>query len=371
MTTLVRKAFPPGRLLSEELQRRGWSQADFAQIVGRPPRVVNEIIKAKRAITPETALAFAGAFGTGAEFWLNMESAYQLSKVRVELAPIAKRARIYERFPIREMQKRGWIPITKNLERLERSVLEFFEIDTIEHDLRPAHAAKRSSYEEISPLQAAWLARARHLCARQAVRVQYRNSNLAGLYKSLQSHLRHPEDTSQVPEILLSAGIRFVIVEALPSSKIDGACLWLNKTAPAIALSLRYDRHDMFWHALFHELDHIEHEEGQDDPMLDRDLFMSDPKTEPEGELRANKNAANRLIPSHEFEAFVAQAKNSYSEAYITRFADQMHVHPGIAVGRLQHSECIPWSSYNFLKSKVRPFLVQHALTDGFGLVIK
>jgi HTH-type transcriptional regulator/antitoxin HigA len=354
----------------EELQRRGWSQADFAQIVGRPPRVVNEIIKAKRAITPETALAFAGALGTGAEFWLNMESAYQLSKVRIELAPITKRAHIYERFPIREMQKRGWIPITKNLEKLERSVLEFFDIDSIEADLRLAHAAKRTSYDEVSPLQAAWLARARHLCARQTIRTQYRKVNLADVYARFQSHLRHPEETSHVPEILLSAGIRFVVVEALPGSKIDGACIWLNKTAPAVALSLRYDRHDMFWHALFHELDHIEHEEGQDSPMLDRDLFLSDPKTKPDEEVRANKNAANRLVPTRELEAFVTQAGNSYSEVSISRFADRMRIHRGIVVGQLQHRECIPWSSYNFLKSKVRPFLAQHALTDGFGRVV-
>lgn len=365
------KVFPPGRLLSEELERRGWSQADFAQIVGRPPRVINEIIKAKRAVTPETAMALAGALGTGAEFWLNMESAYQLSQVRVELAPIAKRARLYERFPVRDMQRRGWIPTTKNLEKLERSVLDFFEIETVEADLRLAHAAKRTSYDEVSPTQAAWLTRARQLCARQAIRGQYRKANLANVYANLQSHLRNPQETNQVSEILLSAGIRFVVVEALPGSKIDGACLWLDKTAPAVALSLRYDRHDMFWHALFHELDHIEHEEGQDSPMLDRDLFLSDTKGKPEEEIRANKNAADRLIADREFEAFVAKAKNSYSEAYITRFADQEHVHPGIVVGRLQHLEYIPWSSYNFLKSKVRPFLAEHALTDGFGVVVK
>jgi HTH-type transcriptional regulator/antitoxin HigA len=127
----------------------------------------------------------------------------------------------------------------------------------------------------------------------------------------------------------------------------------------------------MFWHTLLHELDHVEHEEGQDNPMLDRDLFVSDPKTKPEEELRANNNAAGRLIPRHDFDAFVVQANKSYSEATIAHFADQMKVHPGIVVGQLQHRECIPWSSYNFLKSKVRPFLTQHVLTDGFGLVVK
>jgi HTH-type transcriptional regulator/antitoxin HigA len=127
----------------------------------------------------------------------------------------------------------------------------------------------------------------------------------------------------------------------------------------------------MFWHALLHELDHIEHEEGQDIPMLDRDLFLSDPKIKPEEEIRANNNAADWLIPSHDFEAFVAEANKSYSETEITRFADRKNIHPGIVVGQLQHREWIPWSSYNFLKSKVRPFLTPHVLTDGFGLVVK
>ncbi len=364
------KVFPPGRLLSEELRQRGWSQADFALIIGRPPRVVNEIIKAKRAVTPETALALGSALGTGAQFWLNMESSYQLSKVRIELEPIGRRARIYERFPIREMQKRGWIPTTSNLDKLERSVLDFFGIATIDADLCFAHAAKRTSYEPPSPIQAAWLSRVRHLCAHQTVG-PYKSKRLADLYAQLRHYLREPEDVKHVAKLLSPVGIRFVVVEALPGSKIDGACLWLTKTAPAIALSLRYDRHDMFWHALLHELDHIEHEEGQDVPMLDRDLFVYDQKTKPAEELRANDNAADRLIPSHNFDAFVAQANKSYSEANIIRFADRMKIHPGIVVGRLQHSECIPWSSYNFLKSKVRPFLTQHALTDGFGLLVK
>jgi HTH-type transcriptional regulator / antitoxin HigA len=365
-----RQVFPPGRFLGEELKQRGWSQADFAVIIGRPPRVVNEIIKARRAITPETALALGSALNTGAEFWLNMESFYQLSKTRIELAPITRRARIYERFPIREMQKRGWIPTTSNLDKLESSLLQFFGVATIDADLSFAHAAKRTSYAPLSPVQAAWLSRARHLCTHQTVG-QYESKSLAALYAQLRRYLREPQDVKHVAKILSSAGIRFVIVEALPGSKIDGACIWLTKADPAIALSLRYDRHDMFWHALLHELDHIEHEEGLDSPMLDRDLFLYDQSSKPETELRANNNAADHLIPRDDFDTFVTQAKKSYSVTTINRFADQLKIHPGIVVGRLQHSECIPWSSYSFLKSKVRPFLTGHALTDGFGLIVK
>ena len=43
------EVFPPGEFLRDELEARGWNQTEFAEILGREPRVVNEIILAKRA----------------------------------------------------------------------------------------------------------------------------------------------------------------------------------------------------------------------------------------------------------------------------------------------------------------------------------
>src|SRR5258708_40362687 len=76
------EVFPPGEVLKEELEARGWTQLDLGEILGRPPRVVNEIIAGKRGITPETAKGLADAFGTSPQFWMNLESAWQLSRVR-------------------------------------------------------------------------------------------------------------------------------------------------------------------------------------------------------------------------------------------------------------------------------------------------
>ena len=49
------QGFPPGDFIQEEIEARGWSQADFAQIIEKPLPAVNQIIKGKRAIIPETA----------------------------------------------------------------------------------------------------------------------------------------------------------------------------------------------------------------------------------------------------------------------------------------------------------------------------
>jgi HTH-type transcriptional regulator/antitoxin HigA len=87
----VAEVFPPGEYLKDELDARGWTQTQFAAILGRPIQVVNQIIKGRKSITPETAAAIGAAFGTSAELWMNLEVAFQLAKVRVDPG-IQKRA---------------------------------------------------------------------------------------------------------------------------------------------------------------------------------------------------------------------------------------------------------------------------------------
>lgn len=71
-------AIPPGETLAEELEARGMTQKELAARMGRPPQVVNEIIRAKKAITPGTALDLERVLGVSAQFWLNLEARYQL-----------------------------------------------------------------------------------------------------------------------------------------------------------------------------------------------------------------------------------------------------------------------------------------------------
>ena len=88
--THVEQVFPPGEILREELETRGWSQTDLAEILGRPAKLVNEIIAGKRTITPETAQGLADALGTSAALWLNLESQFQLSKAKKPDAAVAR-----------------------------------------------------------------------------------------------------------------------------------------------------------------------------------------------------------------------------------------------------------------------------------------
>jgi len=87
------EAFHPGEYLREELEARGWSQRDFAKIVGRPLQVVNEIIRGKKRVTAETAKEIGLALGTGPKVWINLQTNYDLWSTGDPDPGIARRAR--------------------------------------------------------------------------------------------------------------------------------------------------------------------------------------------------------------------------------------------------------------------------------------
>jgi HTH-type transcriptional regulator / antitoxin HigA len=84
--------FPPGDFIREEIEARGWTQGDLAEILGRPLQAVNAIINGKKRITAATAVELAAALGTSPEFWMNLEAAYALSLTSPPNPAIAKRS---------------------------------------------------------------------------------------------------------------------------------------------------------------------------------------------------------------------------------------------------------------------------------------
>src|SRR5271165_4349274 len=71
-------AIHPGEHLAEELSALGLSAAELARHLEVPTNRVTEILNGRRAITGDTALRLAHFFGTSAEFWLNLQSLYDL-----------------------------------------------------------------------------------------------------------------------------------------------------------------------------------------------------------------------------------------------------------------------------------------------------
>lgn len=72
-------AVHPGRLLKREIDARGLSANALARALRVPPGRVVDIVNAKRAISPETALRLGRYFGNGGRFWLALQSRYDLA----------------------------------------------------------------------------------------------------------------------------------------------------------------------------------------------------------------------------------------------------------------------------------------------------
>ncbi len=360
------EVFPPGDFLAEELEERGWTQAEFAEILGRPAAAVSEIINGKRAVTPATAKEFAAALGTSALIWMNLEAAYRLHHTEEPPKRIAVEARLRARYPVRDMIQREWIEYSANPDVLETRVLDYFGVDDL--DTQPAlpHAARKGAkmagYDESSPSQLAWLYRVKQMAETQQVPL-YAPSKLKGALRNLRSLMIAPEEARHVPSILGQAGVRFAVVEHLPGSGIDGVCFWLNERQPVIGMSLRLDRIDNFWFVLRHEIEHVLNR----DASVDVDLKFDDSSV-PEQERRANKAAAGFGVPSNVMDDFIARKSPLFSKNRVQNFASVIGIHPGIVVGQLQY-RLDRWDLHRQLLVKVRRHVTPSAFTDGYGHV--
>lgn len=363
------EAFPPGEFIKEELEERGWSQAVLADIMGRPAATINEIVTGKRGISPETALGLGAAFGTSAEYWMNLHAAFQLWRVGADESNlIERRSRLYGIGPVNDLVKRGWIEPSDDIAVFEGRVLRFYGMDGFDDEPElPSFAAKKStSYDQpLTPTQVAWLRRALQLA--QAVdAADYDPAGLDDVVAQLRLLMHHPQEIRHVPKILSNAGIRMVVVQPLAGSKIDGACFWVEGQ-PVIVLSLRFDRIDNFWFVLCHELGHVQRGKGSIDTDLDGDADSADI---PKEERMANEFAAEHIIPPHRLNDFIARVRPLYSARRIEAFALTMNVHPGIVVGQLQHRGEIQYAAFRKLLAPIRDIVASAALTDGWGTAL-
>lgn len=85
----------PGEILAEEfLKPLGITEYRVARDIGVPARRINEIVHGIRAVTPDTALRLSQYFGTTPQFWLNLQTDYELRRILREegLPKIERRA---------------------------------------------------------------------------------------------------------------------------------------------------------------------------------------------------------------------------------------------------------------------------------------
>jgi len=354
------RAVPPGRIIRRELESRGWTQKELAEIMGRPASKISPIIRGTKGITPRTALELAEAFGTSADVWVNLEARYRLSLAERTVAreAIARRAFLFQVLPVSEIVKRGWITDSHDLDELEASICTLLGVDSREEIPTLAASFRGSKAEEANTAALlAWCHRAKQAVEKQEVGSfslnRFRQQAVAGVLQLADS----TEKLDKIQEVLAECGVRFIILPHLSRTYLDGAAFEVN-SQPAIALTLRYDRIDSFWFTLMHELAHIY--AGHEGEFLDRDVELSNGSHE---ETEANSLAAEWLLPAKSFKAFVARSRPYFSRARIEEFSVGIGRHPGIVLGRLHKEGEVPYKNLRPLLISVSGHLAQSMAT--------
>lgn len=247
--------------------------------------------------------------------------------------------------------------------------MKFFGARSAEEIEVLPHAARKTLVStETTPAQLAWIYRVKTI-AEELLVARYSVAALEQAISRLHPLTVAPEEARKVPRILTECGIRFVIVESLPSAKIDGVCFWLNQKSPVVGISMRLDRIDNFWFVLRHELEHVRLCHGQSAIILDTDLegekagVASDI---PEEERIANMAAQDFCVPKAKMDAFIARKAPFFSERDLIGFARILGVHPGIVAGQLQHRTG-RFDRFRQHLANIRSHVRTGAAVDGWG----
>jgi HTH-type transcriptional regulator / antitoxin HigA len=342
----------PGDTLQDILDERGMTQAALALRTGRTKKHINEIIRGKAPITPETALQLERVLGTPAAFWNNREQQYRETLARIEEEKhLRQHTDWLNHFPLRDMIKRGWL--TKYDDRVAqlREVLAFFGVaypaqwDDTWHDTSIAFR-KPQTRESNEYALAAWLREGERL-AQDILCQPYKADTFRSALATIRLATRQPfkEAQQEVIRLCADAGVATVFVPELPGTCTHGATRWLSPNKALMQLSFRWKADDQIWFTLFHEGGHI---------LLHgkREIFIEGTELSSAEEDEANAFAADFLISPKALQAFRV-LPDSRTKVGIKRFAAELGIAPGIVVGRLQKEGHLPQSYCNDLKQRI------------------
>ena len=166
--------------------------------------------------------------------------------------------------------------------------------------------------------------------------------------------------------MLTEYGVRLIVVEPIPNSKIDGVCFWINEgKSPVIGLTLKWPYIDRLWFNLRHEIEHVLRGDGKERAVID-DFETGTLESQDKAEKAANNAAADFCVPQKALADFILRHDPMYSTANFVGFSRIIKRHPGIVAGQLQHKIGRP-ELFKKFQHNIREIIISTALTDGYG----
>lgn len=329
----------PIEAIEFRMMEQGLRQVDLAPLLGSRSRV-SEILSRKRPLSVPMIRSISTGLGIPYEILLSERDAGRNSKT----AKIDQEKYDWDKFPIKEMVRRGWInldspsTISPTTKKAAENSLKAFLKQVYEDAAVPA-LFRRTFRGDILDEKTfystlAWSARVLAR-AKQSAR-KYKKFDPSSLneefFVKVARLSQSPDGPRNVIDVLAEKGVALVIEPKLPNTLLDGAAILSESGLPVIGMTLRYDRVDYFWFTLLHELAHIwKHISSPDEAFIDR---VENTSPSSRIEKQANRIARDALIPRAIWKrspAFLNSSRES-----ILRLADDLSIHPAIVVGRLQ-----------------------------------
>ena len=344
---------PPGEVLEEEIEVRGMTQKELAARLGRPAQAVNEIIRAKKSITPETAIALGRVLGIDAQFWINLEATYRMALARGrEQEVLAANVQWLDDYPIREMLKRGWITAGRDRPSRLTALMSFLGVAVAEPQAFQKAVGFRiteAAQQKVSlGALAVWL-RKGELDAQRVSTADYDEAVFADALCKIRRMTSQPpaKFVPAISKLCAESGVAFCIVQELPKSGANGATRWLTDRKALIQMSIRNKWADIFWFTFFHEACHLLKHRTQRRIVIDG--LDHDPDVA-EIEAEADQFARDFLIDPQAWSDFCTEGR--FTAGSVRKFARSVDIAPFIVVGRLQREKHLPYSQLTGLKPR-------------------
>jgi len=311
---------------------------------------LDEILDGVVDLSISHAEYFSTSLGGSIDFWLNRAKIYKTDQENLRAQKENEDIISWcKNFPISELKKRGWICTKKPL---AESLFHFFNIKKIEEwdtiTNKKSIAFRKANSSDIYATHA-WIQEASNRILKNDA-IAYNKKNLPTISQEIRelTRLSVNEDTiSAIKGLLAKCGIYFIVLPALPGSKVSGVLKIIGKDSLLLLLSDRYKTNDHFWFTLFHEIGHaLLHFNGET-------IFDYEDMTDSFSnfEIEANNFAESILIPQT-YQNELHHLKDNYRS--ILKFAKKIGIAPGIVVGQMQHKGLIPRSYLNKLKEKIQ-----------------
>ncbi|MBI1246004.1 MAG: ImmA/IrrE family metallo-endopeptidase [Alphaproteobacteria bacterium] len=348
-------ASPPGATIRDLLECRAKTKEWLSAAIGCSTKDVEDLIEGHMPLDHKLALLLEFYLGPSAKFWLARERRYRAVDRQEPRRGLSKEESAWvSQFPIREMEKYGWIEPTSSETEAYSQCLDFFGVQTAKNwelqyrsEISVAAFRTSSTYQSNLTSVLAWLRQSQI----QGARIECGEWNRAKFLKTL-NDLRRLTWISD-PKIFLprlvdacaKCGVAVVVTRAPSACKVSGATRFISPRKALIALSFRHLSDDHFWFTFYHESAHLLLH-NMDAIFLEDQSDVTD-----EEETEANEFASEKLVPQS---ALSMLSANRITPKSILNFSKSIGIAPGIVVGQLQHRAIVDRRNLNYLKRRFR-----------------